>query len=102
MEYKMVPIESFTNKSEVIEICKLLGTGRLPQNAAQAAAWHFTDGMSWEQLAQKIGYDPLIGPSQPYFSAVEIRGGMQIAAEVMRRVQAKAAYGEKSDSLSQK
>ena len=85
MAYKLVPIESLTTKPEVIELCKMLGTGKLPQTAAQAAAWHFTDGFTWEQLAQKVGATHLLGPSEPYFTLQEIQAGMQIAAESIRK-----------------
>jgi hypothetical protein len=102
MAYKLVPIETLTTKPEVIELCKMLGTGKLPQSAAQAAAWHFSDNMTWEQLAQKVGVDHLIGPSEPYFTGQEIQAAMQIAAESMRRAQENPTYKEKTDSLSQK
>jgi hypothetical protein len=102
MAYKLVPIETLTTKPEVIELCKMLGTGKLPQSAAQAAAWHFSDNMTWEQLAQKVGVDHLIGPSEPYFTGQEIQAAMQIAAESMRRAQENPIYREKTDSLSQK
>jgi hypothetical protein len=102
MAYKMVPIESFTTKPEVIELCKLVGTGKIPQSAAQAAAWHFTDGMSWQQLAQKVGVQHLIGPSEPYFSPVDIQAGMRIAAETLQRVRDNPRYREQAESLSQK
>lgn len=101
MAYKIVPIEKFTNKPEVIELCKMLGTGKVPQSAAQAAAWHFTDGMTWEQLAQKIGIDHLIGPSELYFSPQEIQVGMRLASEATRRANETLAKNEKADSLSQ-
>ncbi len=97
-----MPIESFTTKPEVIELCKLVGTGKISQSAAQAAAWHFTDGMSWEQLAQKVGLEHLIGPSEPYFSAADIQIGMRIAAETLQRVRDNPRYREQAESLSQK
>jgi len=101
MAYKLVPIESLTTKPEVIELCKMLGNGQLAQSAAQAAAWHFTDNMSWEQLAQKVGVDHLIGPSEPYFTVQDIQLGMRIAAESMRRARENPAYQEPVESLSQ-
>ena len=102
MAYKLVPIETLTTKPEVIELCKMLGTGRLPQSAAQAAAWHFSDNMTWEQLALKVGVDHLIGPSEPYFTGQELQAAMQIAAESTRRAQENPAYKEQTESLSQK
>ena len=102
MKYKIVPIESFTQTPEVIELCKMVGTGKLDQRSAQAAAWHYTDGMTWEQLGSKIGIKHLNGSVEPFFNRVQLRAGMQIAAEASLRAQASQQSDEKSDSLSQK
>ena len=98
------PIEQFTKKAEVHELCRMLGKGQLNQRAAQAAAWHFTDGMSWPQLiAKRLRHAN--GASRPYFSPIEIRQAMQIAAKAVQlakeREQQKKSTG-KSDSLSQR
>ncbi len=100
MAYQLVPIEKLTTKPEVIEVCKMLGTGKLPQSAAQAAAWHFTDNLTWDQLRMKVGVDHLIGPDEPYFSLADLQLGMRIASEAMQRARTNPAYQEKSDSLS--
>jgi hypothetical protein len=99
-KYKMVPIDSFTKQPEVIELCKMLGSGQLNQAAAQAAAWHFTNNMSWDQLYRKVGKVHLHGWTEPYFRPQEVQFGMRIAAEVTRRASANPIYREKSDSLS--
>ena len=52
--YKIVPIDSFTDKPEVVQLVKMLGhLGPKYQNAIQAAAWNAQNGLSWEQLARK-------------------------------------------------
>ena len=98
-DYRIVPIEAFTQKPEVIESCKALGyTQGSPeqikeiQMAAQAATWHYTDGLSWEQLASKVGAEHIHGPSDPYFSPLQLRQGLQFAHEISRRVRANPAY----------
>jgi hypothetical protein len=77
--YELKPIESYTSKPGVRELCQMLGNGQMNQRAAQAAAWHLNNDMSWEQLAAKQVHR-LGSPSQPYFSPAEIQAGMQIAA----------------------
>ncbi len=94
MQYKLVPIESLTRKGEVIEICKMLGTNRLEQSAAQAAAWHFSDNLSWEELANKVGVTHIHGPSEPFFNADQLRIGLQIASEAVRRARENPAYND--------
>jgi hypothetical protein len=77
MQYKIEPIESFTDKPEVKELCGMLG--QVNQRAAQAAAWHLNNNMTWQQLAAKqLRFAN--GTTQPYFSPLEIRAAMQIAA----------------------
>ncbi len=46
VKYKMIPLEEFNADPKVAEVCKALGNGKLQQNVAQAAAWHFTNGLS--------------------------------------------------------
>jgi len=99
--YVIKPIEQFTKKAEIRELCQMLGKGRLNQRAAQAAAWHFSDGMSWPQLATKqLRFAN--GARRAYFSPIEIRQAMQIASTATRlaRERQKKSTG-KRDSLSQ-
>ena len=93
VSYRIVPIESFTQKPEVIEICKALGYAQGSreqvkeiQMAAQATAWHYTNGLSWEELASKVGTQHVHGPSEPYFTPLQLRQGLQFAQEIVRRV----------------
>lgn len=84
--YTIKPIESYTSKAETQETLKMLGYGQIPQRAAQAAAWHFENGMSWEELsAKRIKH--LNGTSEPYFTAQEIEAGMRVAAAATKRAQ---------------
>jgi hypothetical protein len=77
--YAIKPIESYTTKSGVRELCEMLGTGQLTQRAAQAAAWHLNNEMSWQELtAKRLRHAN--GASEPYFSQPEIQAGMQIAS----------------------
>ncbi|MCA9216178.1 MAG: hypothetical protein KDB27_24085 [Planctomycetales bacterium] len=75
--YEMKPIEEFTKKPELIEICKMLGRGDLDQTTAQAAAWNLSDGLSWVELANKVKVKHLNGSVEMYFSPKHIRGAMQ-------------------------
>ncbi len=70
---------------EVIELCKMLGHGQIDQSAAQAAAWHLTDDLSWQQLANKEGARHLNGTVEPYFTADVLQRAVRIAAVAMER-----------------
>ncbi len=80
--YEIKPIESYTNKPGVRELCAALGKGQVSQRAAQAAAWHLNNGMSWQELAAKRIHRAN-GTTQPYFSPLEIQTGVQIAAAAL-------------------
>ncbi|OHB79919.1 MAG: hypothetical protein A2V98_23200 [Planctomycetes bacterium RBG_16_64_12] len=98
--YEIKPIEEFTDRAEVHEVCRMLGNGMMPQRAAQVAAWHLANDMSWQELAAKeLRFAN--GTRAPYFSAQEIQAGMQVAATATQLAQQRQS-GAKQDSLSQK
>ncbi len=76
--YKIVPIESFTDRANVIELCKMLGRGEIDQRAAQVTAWHLANDMSWEELARKE-IKHLNGVREPYFTRAELLRALRIA-----------------------
>jgi hypothetical protein len=107
VKYAIRPIEEFTDKPGVREVCSLLGTGTLPQRVAQVAAWHLNNGMSWEQLAAKQ-YHFANGTRRPYFSPNEIKAAMQLVtvatnlAEQRRNAEPQpSGSSSQSTSLSQ-
>ena len=87
MKYKIVKIDSVVEKQEVIELCKLLGQGKLPQNTAQAAAWHMTDDMSWQELATKDRIRLRNGFTRKFFSPIELRYAVEVVREVYSRAE---------------
>lgn len=79
MKYEIKPIASFTDKPEVHELCRMLGSGQIDQRAAQVSAWHLNNGMSFQELAAKeLRYAN--GTRRPYFTPQELRAGMQLSA----------------------
>ena len=101
--YKIVPITEFTQDQNVIELCKMLGRGEISQNIAQAAAWHFTDGLSWQQLASKNRVELSNGYTEKFFNNQELHIAFQATQEAARRAKAAATNkGSKADSLSSK
>lgn len=80
MTYEVKPVASFTKQPGISELLVQLGSGKIDQRAAQAAAWHLNNGMSWDQLAdKKIEY--VDGTSEPYFSDDEIEQGIAVARQ---------------------
>lgn len=86
--YEIKPIEQYTKDPNLQELCAMVGSGQLPQHAAQAAAWHIANDMSWSDLASKQRSE--IGqPDRPYFSQQELQAATMIAAEAKRLADAR-------------
>jgi hypothetical protein len=110
----MVPADSVVDRPAVVELLKAFGRGELKHGAAQAAAWHLNNDLSWQQLAAKLQGTKRSFKRPPYFSADEIRTGMAYATEATRLAEvnadeynrakkeraAKAATSENSDVRS--
>jgi hypothetical protein len=82
--YEIRPLESFSNDAQVKELLTMLGQGNLDQRAAQAAAWHFANGMSWDELAAKKIHHLGGRPDEQYFSRSEMQQAMRIASQVVQ------------------
>jgi hypothetical protein len=70
--YKPVPAESCAKDPAVVQIVMLMCAGQVDQSAAQAAVWHLQNGLSWEELAQKIGVKHIDGQTEPYFTPAQL------------------------------
>ena len=86
----MVPADSVVDRPAVVELLKAFGRGDLKHGAAQAAAWHLNNDLSWQQLAAKLQGTKRSFKRPPYFSADEIRTGMAYATEAERLAVANA------------
>ena len=53
MKYTLVPAEKVINNATLYELLSIVGTGQVSERAAQAAAWYLTDGLSFQQMANK-------------------------------------------------
>jgi len=84
MKYTIKPITALTSDPRVIEVCKMVGRGEVPQNAGQAAAWHLANGLSWQELATKDRVRSRLGTIK-YFSPQELNQALQIAGTATQR-----------------
>ena len=66
-----------------------MGTGKLEQQAAQAAAWHLANDMSWRELA-KLTFDNVAAPDTPFFSPQQLLGAQELVAAAQHRVEERA------------
>ncbi len=86
--YEIEPIASYTDDAKIQELCKLVGTGDVSQRAAQAAAWHLANHMTWEQLIDKKTHH-LLGGDEIYFTQADIRAAMQISDRALKMADAR-------------
>ena len=98
--YQIKALSELTDKAEVHELCRMLGRGEISQPAAQAAAWHLENGLSWLALAN-MQHRPVLMNRRPYFSQAALAVGKQ-AAEVAAKRADKKGEAAKGDSLSRR
>lgn len=79
MAYQLKPIEAVTDKAEVHQLCRMLARGQLRQRAAQAAAWHLNNRMSWEALARLRIQVAMGRISRPLFTRRDLVEGKKAA-----------------------
>ncbi len=78
--YKLVPVSQVSDDPVLYELLTVVGTGKVDSQAAQAAAWHLTDKMSFQQLAAKTATHLGGQPPTPYFSQAQLQGAQQLLA----------------------
>ena len=84
MTYRIGKVEEISSDPVLMETLKMVSNGQLDPQAGQAATWHLTDKMSWDQLAAKA--IPHIGrPSTPYFSAETLARAQNIHTAAVSR-----------------
>lgn len=83
--YEIVPVSAFTNKPGVSQMLGMLGRGEITQNTAQAAAWHMMDGLSWQELANKVRVKHLNGQTEMWFSPQELQAANQVVTVAVKR-----------------
>lgn len=85
--YELRPLESFTQDQKVIEVVKMLSRGEVDQHSAQAATWHLANGLTFAELAAKVGKKHLDGRTEPYFSLAHVRRAVAIARTATDRAE---------------
>ncbi|MCA9003985.1 MAG: hypothetical protein KDA70_01840 [Planctomycetaceae bacterium] len=85
MEYRMVKTEEMVKDPALQELLRFVATGRVNQQAGQAAAWHLADKMSWQELASKSVQHLGGAPPTPYFKPAELQFASQLVGMAAER-----------------
>lgn len=91
MPYKLVTLESFSQDPRLPVVMAALAGGQVSQKAAQAAAWHIANGLSWERLAAEMIDHAGGDPDEPFFAARDLAAGRALVAEAERLAAKKPA-----------
>ncbi|MCG8648812.1 MAG: hypothetical protein MI861_03210 [Pirellulales bacterium] len=87
--YQMIPIEQFTDDDRVVALCRKLGQGLIPQNTAQAAAWHLANGLDWEQIAKLNRVESRYRGNIRFFNSHELAGAKQVVEAIETQLDAR-------------
>lgn len=79
MKYRLVPLAQVSGDPALAEVLTSYLRGHCTQEAAQAAAWHFASGMSWDQLAA-MQVRRATGMRSPYFTSASLQEAKRLAA----------------------
>lgn len=97
--YQLCPLKSVSEEPGVAELCAMLARGELSQRAAQAAAWHLNNHLSWDQLRAKRVKVVFLGVGRPMFTKRELAEGEQAADKAIEAAKA-GKTGGKQGSLT--
>jgi hypothetical protein len=86
MHYVLVPLSEFKQDPHIEAVCKLLANKQISQNVAQALAWHFADGLGWDEMAAKVrAEEPGLGRLM-WFQPEELRMAVEAAGLIVAEV----------------
>jgi hypothetical protein len=78
--YKLVPVSEYTKDEQLSALITLIARNAIEPQVAQAAAWHLSNRMSWEDLAAKQSTE--IGSTdQPYFTSQTLFQAQQLVVD---------------------
>lgn len=88
--YRIMPVDEYTEDPALRELVRMVASGKVNKQAAQAAAWHIADKMSWQELAAKSVH--LLGGrgDLPYFSRSELMAAQQLVTQAEARAKERA------------
>ncbi len=93
--YRIAKVEEFSTDPVLEETLRMVASGQLDPQAGQAATWHITNKMSWQELSAKS--IPHVGQlSTPYFSAETMARAQGIHSTAVARAKERDEKSDKS------
>ena len=102
VNYKLIPVSQFTDNQQLAALLTLVARDTIDPQVAQAAAWHLSSNMSWQELASKQSTE--IGSTDlPYFTQQALQQAQQLVIDcrgiAQERAKTKVAEVKKTDSI---
>lgn len=94
--YEIKPIDEVADQPGLAEVVALLGQGRVDQKIAQLAAWHLSNDMSWEELAD-LRNPRVLGVPRRY-SAKQIKQAQDLVEKTLEQGKQGNTKGSESSS----
>lgn len=80
VKYSLQKVTSFSSDPVITYVLEMLGLGKVTQKVAQAAAWHVSDQMSWEELSSET-ISHIVGGNERFFSRMEISQAINLVEQ---------------------
>ncbi len=85
MTYEIMPIDEYTEDPALRALIAAIGKNAIHPDVAQAATWHLTDHMSWQQLAG-LKHEYLGGaPSEPFFTPAQLFAAQSLVGQAIAK-----------------
>jgi len=98
MKYELKPLNEVCDKPELATMLRSLGEGKVDQRTAQAATWHLTNDLGWNELAglisRRIG-----GYTEHQFTTGQVAAAKRMLEKMAPQASSSARSG-KSPSVS--
>lgn len=82
-DYVLLPVDHYSTDPVLPALLSLVASGRGSAEAAQAAAWHVSNGMTWDDLKAKRRMH-LTSGSSPYFTEAQLAEAKRIVESAMK------------------
>lgn len=99
LTYELVRLETVNSSPVLAEVIQSYTRHEVTSAVAQAAAWHLSDGLSWQDLAAKQNRN-LGRPDTPYFTRSQVDAARKLIEQPEERVAKRGTNG--SASVSQR
>ena len=99
IDYRVAPLSEVTSDPQIGEMCRMLANDEIAQPVAQAAAWHVTDGLTWQEMLVKNRVEKMDGYFERFFTPNDLLFAQQVVTVAAQRAEQRAEFeSQQSDS----